>query len=333
MLTFGAVKILVIRFSSIGDIVLTTPVVRCLKQQLPNAEIHYLTKKRFESLLVSNPYIDKLWTTDQSLSEVKKDLKQANFDLLVDLHHNLRTARLKSYLGVKSVAFEKLNLKKWWLVRTKRDLLPKIHIVERYLKTVEFLGVQSDGEPCDFYIDRNNEVDLGELGLQAKNFLAVSMGAQFATKVIPHEHLLEILKGIQVPIVLLGGKEDSDRAEEMVRDLSAQNILNFCGKFNLQQSAFFCKNASVLLTGDTGLMHIASAFKTPIVSVWGNTVPSLGMYPYAAEKLYSIHEVKGLDCRPCSKIGYQTCPKGHFKCMNDQNYPAIHTSIRKELPA
>lgn len=331
MLTFGAVKILVVRFSSIGDIVLTTPVVRCLKKQVPNVELHFLTKESFGVLLEANPYVDRLWTMKKSLSELKTELKAEQFDLIVDLHHNLRTARLKTYLGVKAVAFEKLNLKKWWLVRTKRDLMPKMHIVDRYLKTVEHLGVKADGEPCDFYIDPENELHLGDFQLKEKGFLAVSMGAQFATKVIPEEHLISLLADIPDPIVLLGGKGDFEKAELVKRGLKGQQVHNMCGLFNLQQSAFLCKTAAAILSGDTGLMHIASAFKTPIVSVWGNTVPSLGMYPYAQKDLYSIHEVKDLDCRPCSKIGYQTCPKGHFKCMNGQNYPAIHTDLLNKI--
>lgn len=331
MLTFEIVKILVVRFSSIGDIVLTTPVVRCLKKQLPNVELHFLTKKAFVSLLEANPYIDRLWTMEKSLSECKKGLKMERFDLVVDLHHNLRTARLKSYLGVKSVAFEKLNLKKWWLVRTKRDLMPKVHIVERYLKTLEHLGIQSDGRPCDFFITEKNELNLLDFHLQQKGYLAVSMGAQFATKVVPQAHLISLLKDLPVPIVLLGGKGDHERAEAVKVGLGNQQVRNFCGRFNLQQSAYLCKSAAALLTGDTGLMHIASAFETPIISIWGNTVPALGMYPYAKEDSYSIHEVKDLDCRPCSKIGYQACPKGHFKCMNDQDYPAIHTTILNRI--
>jgi len=139
-------KYLVIRFSSIGDIVLTSPVIRMLKKQVPNAEVHFLTKKNFESVVRNNPNIDKVWTTDGSLKDVLSALKKEQFDEIIDLHANLRTWRIKSTLKIKSTSFNKLNFEKWLLVNLKINRLPAIHIVNRYLKAVEHLGVVNDGE-------------------------------------------------------------------------------------------------------------------------------------------------------------------------------------------
>ena len=319
-------KILIIRFSSIGDIVLTTPVLRAMKEQLPDVEIHYLTKKKFASLLVNNPRIDRLITIDKSINEVMLVLKNEEYDLVVDLHKNVRTLALKTKLKRPSKSFEKLNFQKWLLVNTKKNHMPDIHIVERYMNTVESLGIKSDGEPCEFYISSENEVNAKEkLNLSSSNFLGVAIGAQFATKCLPIEKTVEILREISGPMVLLGGSEDEAKGNEIVAQLSDKEIINTCGKFNLQQSASIVRQASVLLTHDTGLMHIATCFKVPIVSVWGNTVPNLGMYPYYPEnpELFSIHEVKNLSCRPCSKIGFQACPKKHFKCMLEQDLGGI----------
>ena len=144
-------KILIIRFSSIGDIVLTTPVIRCIKQQLPNVEIHYLTKRNFKSILSSNPNIDKLHLLEETLSATISSLKAEKFDLIIDLHHNLRTLIIKIKLGVKSSSFDKLNWQKWLLVNLKINRMPDVHLVDRYFATVRFLGVKNDEKALDYY--------------------------------------------------------------------------------------------------------------------------------------------------------------------------------------
>lgn len=325
-------KILVIRFSSIGDIVLTTPIIRCLKQQT-NAEIHFITKKAFEPILKDNPYIDKLITIKSSIKEIKEELKAEQYDEIIDLHKNLRTKALKRYLKTPAHSFDKLNIKKWMLVKFKRDLMPDIHIVDRYFETVKHLGVKSDNQPGDFFIDANNKVDINQtFGIEG-SFAAIAIGAQFATKRLPFEKLIEVIEQIKAPIILAGGPTDEELAKQIIDHFKLPTIYNACGGFNLQQSASIVSQASVLLTNDTGLMHIAVCYKTPIVSVWGNTVPQLGMYPYLPQnkELYSIHEVKGLNCRPCSKIGFKECPKGHFNCMMQQNSAEIVEKIQEKL--
>jgi|TARA_R110000737_G_scaffold61221_1_gene88268 lipopolysaccharide heptosyltransferase II len=324
-------KILVIRFSSIGDIVLTTPVLRCLKNQLEDVEIHYLTKTKFKSLVENNPNISKVITIENSIEEVLPELKRENYDHVIDLHNNIRTLSLKRKLGRPNASFKKLNVQKWLLVNLKMNKMPDVHIVDRYIETVQDLGVKNDNLPCEFYISSENEVDVkAQFDLEQNQFVGAAIGAQFATKTLPTEQLIKILSKINEPIVLLGGPEDEQKAKDIVIGLPRKEIQNLCGKLNLQQSASVVKQCKVLLTHDTGLMHIASCFEVPVVSVWGNTVPELGMFPYYPQKpdLYSIHEVKNLSCRPCSKIGFQTCPKKHFKCMMDQDLGRIIESMR-----
>jgi ADP-heptose:LPS heptosyltransferase len=311
-------KILIIRFSSIGDIVLTTPVIRCLKKQL-NAEVHYLTKSSFKGMLNNNPYVDKVHTIDKEISkELIAELKAENFDFVADLHHNLRTLRLKNALNTPSKSFPKYNIQKWLLVNLKIDRMPKIHIVDRYMETVSTLGVVNDNEGLDYFIPENSRVNLSRLPEgQAKGYVGLVIGGQHATKMMPQTKLIEVCRNLSEPIVLLGGPEDSDRAEEIVQSVGTK-VFNACGKFKLDESASLVQQANWIITHDTGLMHIAAAFKKRIVSVWGNTVPELGMYPYLADPKSKIVEIKGLSCRPCSKIGYSKCPKGHFKCMEHE---------------
>lgn len=324
-------KFLVVRFSSIGDVVLTTPVVRCLKQQMPDAEIHFLTKKSFRSVLEQNPYIDELICIEKSIDEVVNQLQNNKYDFIIDLHHNIRTFRLKRSLRKPSAAFPKLNISKFLLTKFHINRLPKIHVVDRYFETVKRFGVVPDGKPADFFLTESDELNLSTLNIKQNQFLCVAMGAQFATKQLPISLMQQVLKDFDAPIVLLGGESDRDRANALIQALPNQQISSFCGQISLRQSAFLLSQSKAVLTGDTGLMHIASCFQKPIVSVWGNTVPDFGMYAYYPKQaqLLSIHEVQGLSCRPCSKIGYQACPKKHFNCMNLQDDQAIRNQLNK----
>ncbi len=318
-------KVLIVRFSSIGDIVLTTPVVRCLKQQVDNIEIHYLTKNNFISVIENNPYIDKIHTIGNDLKSLIPLLKQENFDLVIDLHHNVRTLRLKYFLGKKSVSFNKLNWKKFLITTFKINKLPKQHIVDRYLETINFLGVLNDNKGLDYFISSKDEVDIASmLPVHYLNgYYALVIGGSYYTKQIPINKLKQICEKSSLPLVLLGGKEDVDVASELHKAFPTQT-LNMCGKMSLNQSASIIKQSKKVITSDTGLMHIAAAYKKDIISIWGNTIPEFGMGPYMAGDDSQIVEVNHLSCRPCSKLGYRKCPKGHFKCMNEIDLSPIN---------
>ena len=309
-------KILIIRFSSIGDVVLTTPVIRCVKQQLA-VEVHYLTKASFAGLLESNPYVDRVHTIDKDVDHaLVQKLRAEQFDFVIDLHNNLRTLRLKSALKVPSKSFPKLNVQKWLLVTFKVRRMPDVHIVDRYLETVKHLGVENDGEGLDYFIPEGSLVELNRLPeTHALGYVAVVIGGQHATKMMPLAKLIEVCHALKSPVVLLGGPEDAAKGEAILDAIGPQ-VFNACGKFKLDESASLVQQALWVITHDTGLMHVAAAFKKRIVSVWGNTVPELGMHPYLPDAGSKMVEIKNLSCRPCSKIGFSKCPKKHFHCMN-----------------
>ncbi len=320
------VKILIIRLSSIGDIVLTTPVIRCVQQQVPNAEIHFLAKKSFATLLESNPHISKLWLFDDNLEAIIETLKQQNFNCIIDLHHNLRTLRIKK--GLKPVphfSFDKLNIQKWLYTTFKINRMPAIHIVDRYLATSKTLGVTNDGKGLDYFLPKDLPVTPNDLPAQHRfGFIALVIGASYATKKLTDQKLIELCALIRYPIILVGGKEDQTAGEK----IAAQDpirIYNSCGKFSLNESAWIIQQSKLVITHDTGMMHIAAAFKKKIISIWGNTVPEFGMTPYFGnyQGVQLTFEVPKLSCRPCSKIGSNKCPKGHFKCMENQDLPKI----------
>ena len=304
-------KILVVRFSSIGDIVLTTPVVRMLKKQL-NAQVHFLTKAPFVTLFKNNPNVDAVFQINDSIKEVISDLKKENYDYVIDLHNNLRTQILKIRLGVGAKSFNKLNWEKFLLTSFKKNILPDVHIVDRYLDTVKFLGIENDKQGLDFFLSESDKVDLS---LFPNNYIAFAIGGQHATKILPTQKIISICKKLKQPILLIGGTDDVLRGEEIANACS--EVVNTCGKYTLLQSAFLIKEADFVISHDTGMMHVAAAFKKKIFSVWGNTIPEFGMHPYMANEKSKMIEVKDLSCRPCSKIGFDKCPKGHFKCMQE----------------
>ncbi len=319
-------KILVIRFSSIGDIVLTTPVLRCLKTQLPDTQIHYATKKQFAGLLSANPYIDRIHPfTEKQLPALIDALDAEKFDLIIDLHNNFRSFLIRSNLGIAYKAFDKLNFQKWLLVHLGINRLPKKHIVDRYLDTVRHLGVVNDGRGLDHFIPADQHITPQQLPAPfSGGFTAFVIGAMHNTKKMPVEKAIALCNAIQQPVVLIGGPDDHARGELIVAGAS-KPVWNSCGQYSIHQSASLLQMATRVYAHDTGMMHIAAALKKDVVSIWGNTIPAFGMYPYfgdagTLEQQYTLDkilEVNGLRCRPCSKIGYDACPKGHFRCMHD----------------
>jgi ADP-heptose:LPS heptosyltransferase len=342
-------KFLIIRFSSIGDIVLTTPVIRCLKKQLVTAEVHYLTKSVFRPILEANPYIDRVHCLGEDLPALIDTLRNEDFDYVIDLHHNLRTWKVKKGLGKEAFSFNKLNIEKWWYTNFKWNRMPDRHIVDRYMDTLSSFGIKNDGAGLDYFIPAADELKPTDIPTSHQaGYVGLVIGAALATKRLPFHKLAEICGQARHPLILLGGREDAEIAGRLAA-IDPIKIYNACGKFNLNESAGLVRQARLIVTHDTGLMHIAAAFKRPILSIWGNTAPAFGMYPYyganylfhyqqrAAEGQraaglfgglpHEMMEVKGLSCRPCSKIGYKKCPKGHFKCMEQQPVDRILQAI------
>jgi heptosyltransferase-2 len=317
------VKFLIIRFSSIGDIILTTPVIRMLKKQFPHSEIHYVTKQSNALLVNNNPYIDKVHLLEDSLHNLIDKLKQESYDFIIDLHRNFRSLIIKICLGKKSFSFSKLNFRKWLLVNFKKDCLPNVHIVDRYLDTLKKFKVESDNNGLDFFIP--SDIDIGQINHINEAYVVLVLGANHYTKRMPFDKLVYLSNSIDKQLIALGGNAESDIGKKL--SIESSNVLNLCGKLDIYQSAKVLQNASLVITGDTGLMHISSALKKNIISVWGNTVPEFGMFPYFAGEKSAIFEVNNLKCRPCSKIGFQSCPKKHFHCMNGIDYGSIISYI------
>jgi ADP-heptose:LPS heptosyltransferase len=312
-------KFLVIRFSSIGDIVLTTPVVRCLKKQVPNCEVHFITKQAMKDVMKANPYIDKFHTLkddegaliEELKNEIANDKKEAV--CIIDLHNNLRTLRIKKALkGIKAYSFYKLNIQKWLYTTLHINNMPNVHVVDRYMDTVKPFNVYNDGAGLDYFIPELDYVKSEDIPTaHSAGYIGIVVGASYFTKRLPVEQLKTLVQLINYPIMLLGGPEDRPAAQEVAM-LDNIRIYNACGKFNINESADLVRRAKLIISNDTGLMHMAAAFKKRVISLWGATVPAFGVAPYQTEH---VNMQAKLGCQPCSKYGTNTCPKKHFKCM------------------
>jgi heptosyltransferase-2 len=331
-------KFLIIRFSSIGDIVLTTPVVRCLKKQVPDATIHYLIKPQFKMVIEPNPYIDKFHLLQPDWDAMIEELKAEGFDYIIDLHHNLRTLRVKKALKVPAYSFNKLNIEKFIFVKLKWNVMPKLHIIDRYLETVAPFGVKNDGEGMDYFIPEDQKVLLSDIpASHHAGFISIVIGASFYTKKLPVYKLQELCKKINHPIILLGAKEERAEGEE-IASVDPIKIYNACGKFSLHESADLVRQSKVVIAHDTGLMHIAAALRKQVIAIWGSTTPSFGMVPYYGKNFLQRVpppsddvQVHKLWCRPCTKIGRHKCPQGHFKCMKNISIDEITDNLEKRL--
>jgi len=331
-------KILVIRFSSIGDIVLASPVFRCIKQQLPDTEVHFLTKINFKTVTEGNPYIDRFFYLEDDLEQVIKLLQQEEYDYVIDLHNNIRSHKVRRALKRPVSVIKKLTLQKFLLTKWKINVMPNRHITQRSLDAAAVLGVKDDGKGLDFFIDPENEVKLSDIPASHHlGYIAMVIGANHFTKKMPIEKWRELCNLIDHPIMLLGGPSEAREGEEIAA-IDPIKIYNSCGKFSLQESADLIRKSKLVISHDTGLQYIACAYQKPLIAIWGGTSPKLDVEPYygsgiVGNKLTAPYEniCLNLWCQPCSKYGKSKCPLGHFKCMKNHDLQAIALKMKSYL--
>ena len=318
--------ILVIRLSSIGDIVLTTPLLRSLKVAFPEARIDYCTKVPYASLLAENPRISSIYTLEEPPS--------GSYDLVVDLQNNLRShAIVRSLRRQHLVHYRKANWKKWLLVQCKINIYGSYRsVVDRYRDALKEFALSGDSLGCELYPSLSDRAFACTVVDGNRKTLALCFGAKHFTKRYPPRSfaalLTLLLSETPMLVLLLGGKEDAPQASEIIEALPAAfrpMVLNLAGSCSLMQSAAILERSDAILCNDTGLMHIASAFGKKLFLLFGSSSASFGFLPCHAS--YDLFQVEGLSCRPCSHIGRDCCPKGHFRCMNDLSQSFIAGKI------
>jgi ADP-heptose:LPS heptosyltransferase len=333
-------KFLVIRFSSIGDIVLASPVMRCLKKQVLTSEVHFLTKSSFSIVTASNPYIDKFFYYNNNLGEVIGELKKEEYDYVIDLQNNVKSYKVKKALGVKSYTINKLNFQKFLLTKLRIDIMPKRHITQRSLDTIAEFGVKDDGGGLDYFIPEKDLVKESDIPVSHHaGYIAMVIGASYYTKKLPPDKLRTLCEIIHHPIILIGGKEDAAIGEQVAL-ADPVKIYNACGKFNLNESADLVRRSKMVISHDTGLQYIACAFNKIVLAIWGSTSPKLDVEPYYGKPFLSTHKElpyenilrkPQLKCQPCSKYGNKKCPLGHFKCMEEMDIHYINNRVEYRL--
>jgi heptosyltransferase-2 len=332
-------KFLLIRLSSIGDVVLTTPVIRCLKTQVKDAEVHYLVAARYKEILMANPYIHAIHTVEQLNYGLIDELKAEGFHAIIDLQNEEASTRIRAELDLPSFILKHRSVQKSIFTSVKLNLLPRNeHVVDRYMRTVASFGVKNDGAGLDHFIPVEQEVT--EKDIPASHhlgFIALVIGASFYTKRLPVAQLQDLCASIDHPVILLGGKEDA-HAGRQVSAADTVKLYNACGKFSLHESADLIRRSKLVIAPDTGMMHIAAALKKQVIAIWGSTVPALGMWPYYGEQhlarqpdMYDHIQVNGLWCRPCTTIGRTECPLGHFKCMKKMDMGEVAGRVEERL--
>jgi len=320
----GLKKILIIRLSSIGDILLTTPLIRTLRKQNTDAQIDFVIKGEFFELLKNNPHLSNLYRYSKKSSERKelfKVLKSNDYDLAIDLQNNNRSDEITSKLSCRVVWFKKNHLKKFLLVNFKINLLknyPSIPV--RYAQAA---GLKLDDEGLEFYSD---EIADDRLNMNEK-FIGLCPGAKHFTKRWPEKYFIELSKKLEAEgyrVVLFGGPEEIEVCSNIERQLS--NPLNLCNQ-SLLKTAASMKMCKLVYTNDSGTMHLACAVNVPVIAFFGSTVKEFGFFPYKANSIEL--EVEKLHCRPCTHIGRKHCPLIHFKCMKEINPELAFSNLKR----
>ncbi len=318
-------KILIVQCKSLTRVVQSTPIVRALKTQL-DAEVYYLTSKELILCISANPYIKAYYA-------IEDDSNRMSFDILIDLQNSRLTRRLNIQAS-QIFRYRNEGFKEWLFFKFQINQLPNKHLIDRYFKMIAPIGIKEDSLGLDYFIPTKDEVEPTWLpGSHQSRYAAVCIAASAKTMQLSKSRLIELCDRINKPIVLIGTREDQSLGDEIVHffepgtseeelEIEQLNkkaiIFNACGKFNINQQASLIKNSSWVFSYQNDTMHIAAAFKKKVYTIWGSSSPYLGEYPYRTS--FVIFENKQLSCRPCSRTGYNKCPKGHFKCMNSLTF-------------
>ncbi len=344
-------KTLVIRFSSIGDIVLSTPLLRVLRKRFPKSQIDYVTRREYAELVKSNHNINLTYEFDASegfagLRKLKNTIRRENYQLIVDIHDSLRSKFLRSLRGPdKIVTINKRVIERTMLVKLKKNIYKNVvSVADRYIEPLREFGIEPDGRGPELHIP--DETLFGVSGkiarLKLNHFekvLGLCPGARHKTKRWPMERFADVstrfAREFHGFVMIFGGSADMELASEIARRIEAavgaDRVKVFCGELALLETAAAMEYCDLIVTNDTGLMHMAAAMRKKLVAIFGSTVREFGFFPFGDESV--VIEQNGLICRPCSHIGRRECPEGHFRCMLDTTADQVYGAVRASVTA
>jgi len=346
-------KTLIIRLSSIGDIILASPLIRVLHRKFPDAQIDFAVKMEFAELLECHPFINTLYRIDTKLGfaglkTIKEKMKTVGYDLVIDIHNNFRSMYLRSGLGARVVTVDKRQFERFLLTKFKinryNGIIP---VAERYIETVKEFGVENDGEGLEVFVPPEiiekvserlkslrfkSSPDENRVLTAREKLIGFCPGAKHSTKMWLKENFVQLgnllKEKYNARVILFGGSEDVTLCSEIFRGITTK-VINLAGELPLLEIAAVMDLCDVVVTNDTGLMHLAAARKRKVVAIFGPTVQEFGFFPYGTENV--VIERRGLECRPCTHIGSAKCPKGHFKCMREIRVEEVMAGAERML--
>lgn len=336
-------KILVIRFSSLGDVMLTLPLITALRNEFPKANIDYLTKEKYAEVLKFNPNLNSIIEADdyldfKGLKQLKTQLKQSSYDLVIDAHNNLRTFYLKLFLTAQKLTFKKYSVRKFLFVRFKLNLMKKLPtIAQRYINILSPLLSRHEEnfdllpEICADDTSKQKAGNiLGALNIPAgRKLICICPASMHFTKTYPVENYIELIEKFDRDkfAFILAGKGNDKKSIEKIVSSFKDNVYDLCDKLNIPELTVVMKRCDLVICGDTGPMHIAEGLDKPLIVLAGSSVKEFGFYPQGINSV--VLENNNLNCRPCSHIGRDYCPKGHFKCMNEISPGEVYLTAMK----
>ena len=324
-------RILCVRFSSIGDVLLTTPLVRALHRRHPEAELYFVTKRAMTPLVVENPHLTRVieLAPNERIIDLARRLRPLGATHGLDLHGSLRSAALRWLVPCQWSGYSKRKFARTTLISTKINIYGRpVPVAERYFEAARELDVAPDGGPPEFFLApaaiTHMKYWLAEVGLNQKRFAVIAPGAAHGTKRWPIAHwqaLTARLQQLGYGVVAVGGPGDRELANAL-----GAGVVNVAGEFTLQETGACLARAAVVVSGDTGVMHMATGVGTPVVALFGPTVEPFGFFPYT--KRAEVLELD-LDCRPCSAMGTARCPLGHHHCLEEISPDQVAAAVQR----
>ncbi|MDI6767512.1 MAG: lipopolysaccharide heptosyltransferase II [Bacteroidota bacterium] len=343
-------KILIIRFSSLGDIILASPLIRNVRTTYPNAEIDFLVKSEYADVVKFNPHLSnviELKTNEkEELRWLKEEIRRRRYDLIIDIHNSLRSRYLRLFTGGRFItSVNKRVIRRFLLVNFKWNIYHNtLSTAERYLETVKRYGVNDDGNGSEIFLPKDTITTTKSIMERFKLekydiVLGIAPTARHFTKRwLPERFVefgVEFSKQYLSKMFIFGTKEEHDYCEDIAQMMNTRagtNVAeNLAGKLTFLETAAALDYCKIVVTNDSGLMHLAGARKKKVVAIFGSTVKEFGFFPHRTEHI--VVEKQNVTCRPCSHIGLASCPKKHFRCMKDISvddlFDAVNQMVRE----
>lgn len=329
-------NVLAVRFSSLGDLILTTPLFRAIRHAHPRARITLVTRQEFVPLFSQNPRVSEVigLAPGGSLRRLAADLRRRGFTHRLDLHDSLRSRALRALVGGRWGSYPKHRIAREILIRTKRNVYrDRRHVAERYFDAARQLEVRPDGGPAEVFLHQDavraadDFLHRHRMG-QERTLVAFVPGAAHSTKQWPEPHwhdLIGLATGAGMDLVILGGPKERDLGNRLAA-AGGDGVASAAGQFDIQGTGALLRRVRAAVAGDTGVMHLATAVGTPVVALLGPTVGAFGFLPYQARA--TVVE-RDLPCRPCSRMGGAVCPLGHHRCLESIAPSEVLEAIRR----